>query len=101
MRITVHGTADGGPPPPPHRNPDTFDRALVAACLADTVMASRATSYPVSPSDYFAFVRATARDSLSFPEPEASNLPSLVAWYRTASDAVEAAIAAGTVNPPR
>jgi len=87
--------------PPDNRNPYTFDRALAAACLGDTVLASRATSYPVSASDYFAYVRAAARDHLSFPEPEASNLPSLAAWYRTASDAVEAAIAAGTVNPPR
>lgn len=58
--------------PPPLRNPDAFDRALVAACMIDVVFRSRAAEFAsanpgATASDYIYALTKPFRDAGTMP----------------------------------
>jgi hypothetical protein len=87
MKVIVHGTADGGPAPPPLRNPDTLAQAVHEACLADTVYRSRAAEFiRANPGatgiDYLHALTKPHRDAGTTPTTFA-NVASYAAWALT------------------
>lgn len=75
---------------------------ILQGVRADSILASRlATSGHSDPLEWVSYTIAAARDQLGFDLGAFPNTASAVAWFRAASDAVTAALIAGTISDGR